>query len=97
MKLKGLTIGLPVPDCVTECRNVHCVDHDNAINEYCETILDAIELSAKDQLPSTGKKTKRESVQKRNLILDNPTWYGTKGDWSGKETVPLNKFRATSE
>ena len=42
-----------IPACVTHCKDVKCKEHSEELNSYCEDILEAIELSAKDQLPMT--------------------------------------------
>ena len=42
-----------IPDCVKAFKDLHCKEHIFEINDYCEDILEAIEVSANENLPKT--------------------------------------------
>ena len=43
------------------CRNILCNEHTDELNEYCEEVLQAVELAAKDQLPVPQSKLDQKS------------------------------------
>ena len=42
-----------IPECLVTCRNLKCKEHVQDLNDYCEDILMAIEVSADETLPKT--------------------------------------------
>ena len=63
-ELENRLNNIHIPDIVSDCRNVLCDQHNDDLNDYCETVLDAIELAAKDQLESTKVKDKENSAMR---------------------------------
>ena len=63
-ELENRLNNIHIPGSVSVCRNVLCNQHDDDLNDYCETVLDAIELAAKDQLDSTKVKDEEKSAKK---------------------------------
>ena len=52
---------IDIPDCVT-CRNVHCTQHMQQMEEYTMSILETVEAAAKECLHSTGAARANASV-----------------------------------
>ena len=44
---------IAIPACIETCRDLQCKEHVSEINNYCEDILEAVEVSANENLPKT--------------------------------------------
>ena len=62
---------IPVPTCL-HCKNLHCKDHTEDIEDYSMDILQAVEDSSKHCLPQTGSNGKSHqgvSIPRRIQVL----------------------------
>ena len=52
-------VSIPIPTCVESCADVKYKMHTEELNNYCEDILNAVDLSEKEQLPMTKPPSKK--------------------------------------
>ena len=57
-KLENIT----VPECIYQCRDVHCRGHREEIDDYCSDVLTAVNDAAWENLPTAGGGGKKEGV-----------------------------------
>ena len=63
---------LEIPLCAGNCNDIHCKDaeHIDNIDDYASNVFELLESTAKDTLPITGGKQKKENTKPHNV----PGW-----------------------